>query len=77
MNGEVSTQYAGRAGEHRVVSELLFRGYNASIMSVDEGLDIVATQGESLYNIQVKTANVKKGGRYEATLSISSFEKHN
>lgn len=43
--GEFSTQYTGRVGEHRVVSELLFRGYNASIMSVDEGLDIVATRG--------------------------------
>ncbi len=52
----ISTQYVGKAGEHLVVSELLFKGYNASIMSVDEGLDIVATKGERLYNIQVKTS---------------------
>ena len=28
--------YTGKGGEHLVTSELLFRGYNASIMSVDE-----------------------------------------
>lgn len=54
---QISTQYVGKAGEHFVVSELLFRGYNASIMNVDEGLDIVATKEGKLYNIQVKTSN--------------------
>lgn len=73
----ISTQYIGKAGEHLVVSELLFRGYNASIMNVDEGLDIVATKGERLYNIQVKTANENKFNNYVFDLRISSFEKHN
>jgi len=74
---QISTQYIGKAGEHLVVSELLFRGYNASIMNVDEGLDIVATKGERLYNIQVKTANENKFNNYVFDLRISSFEKHN
>jgi len=74
---QISTQYVGKAGEHLVVSELLFRGYNASIMNVDEGLDIVATKGERLYNIQVKTANENKFNNYVFDLRISSFEKHN
>jgi HB1, ASXL, restriction endonuclease HTH domain/PD-(D/E)XK endonuclease len=74
---QISTQYIGKAGEHLVVSELLFRGYNASIMNVDEGLDIVATKGEHLYNIQVKTANENKFNSYVFDLRISSFEKHN
>ncbi len=73
----IGTQYTGKAGEHRVVSELLFRNYNASIMNVDEGLDIVATKGEKLYNIQVKTSNENKFNRYTYDIRISSFEKHN
>ncbi|MEW6378857.1 MAG: HTH domain-containing protein [bacterium] len=74
---KVSSLYIGRAGEHLVVSELLFRGYNASIMSVDEGLDIVATKEERLYNIQVKTSTENKFNYYVFDLRISSFEKHN
>ena len=73
----VSTQYVGKAGEHLVVSELLFRGYNSSIMGVDEGMDIVATREERLFNIQVKTANENKFNYYAFDLRISSFEKHN
>ena len=73
----ISTQYIGKAGEHLVVSELLFRGYNASVMSVDEGLDIVATKDEHLYNIQVKTSTENKFNYYVCDIRISSFEKHN
>jgi len=46
-------------------------------MNVDEGLDIVATKRERLYNIQVKTANENKFNNYVFDLRISSFEKHN
>lgn len=74
---QISTQYVGKAGEHLVVSELLFKGYNASIMSVDEGLDIVATKEEHLYNIQVKTSTENKFNQYISDIRISSFEKHN
>lgn len=74
---QISTQYVGKAGEHLVVSELLFRGYNASMMDVDEGLDIVATKGERLYNIQVKTSNENKFNNYVFGLRVTSFEKHN
>lgn len=74
---QISTQYIGKAGEHLVVSELLFRGYNASIMSVDEGLDIVATKDERLFNIQVKTSTENKFDLHLSDIRISSFEKHN
>lgn len=73
----ISTQYIGKAGEHRVVSELLFRGFNASIMDVDEGIDIVATKERSLYNIQVKTSNENKFKYFVFDIRISSFEKYN
>jgi len=69
------SQYIGTAGEHLVVSELLFRGYNASTMSVDEGLDIVATKDNKLFNIQVKTANENKFNKYVYDIRKISFEK--
>jgi len=34
---EISSGHVGIAGEHAVASELLFRGYNTSLMSVDIG----------------------------------------
>jgi hypothetical protein len=57
--------YIGKAGEHAVCSALLLRGFNASIMSVDEGMDIVATKDDQLYELQVKTAKTypKKTGQ--------------
>jgi len=74
---QISTQYVGKAGEHLVTSELLFRGFNATIMSVDEGMDIVATKENRLYNIQVKTSNENKYNSYIFDIRITSFEKHN
>lgn len=74
-NETTSTQYIGSAGEHLVISELLFRGYNASRMSVDEGLDIVATKDNKLFNIQVKTANENKFNKYVYDIRKISFER--
>ncbi len=70
------SQFIGKAGEHLVVSKLLFQEFNANIMSVDEGIDVVATKGDRVYNIQVKTAN-EKHGKYITDISISSYQKHN
>lgn len=42
------------------MSELLFRGYNASIMSADEGVDITASKGDKFFFIQVKTSFFKE-----------------
>lgn len=50
------TLFIGRAGEYAVMSELLFRGYNANEMSVDDGIDIIASKNNVVYYIQVKTA---------------------
>jgi hypothetical protein len=59
-----------------VVSELLFRGYNASIMPVDEGIDITAIKGDKLFNIQAKTSNKNKFNKHVITIRVSSFERH-
>ena len=43
------TGFAGRGGEYAVMSELLFRGFNVSLMSVDKGVDIVAANDKDKY----------------------------
>lgn len=72
----VDGSYIGKAGEYLVCSELLFKGFNASIMSVDTGLDIVATKGNRLYDIQVKTARLNKFNIYVFDVRKVSFERH-
>lgn len=52
-----SSNFIGSAGEHSVLGELLFRGYNAAIMTVDEGIDLVASKNGRYFHIQVKTAS--------------------
>lgn len=74
---KISSQYIGKGGEHIVVSELLFRGYNASIMGVDEGIDIVAIKENKQFNIQVKTARENKQKMYAFDIRMGPFEKHN
>ncbi len=75
---EIEGGYIGKAGEHAVLSELLFRGYNAALMSVDVGVDIVATKDNETFNIQIKTRNIsKKHGAFYFNLRIASFERHN
>ncbi|MCY4161439.1 MAG: HTH domain-containing protein [Flavobacteriaceae bacterium] len=59
-----NSQYIGKAGEFYVASELLFRGYNASIMSLDEGMDIIALKNNKLFSIQVKTSNLHRNNSY-------------
>lgn len=73
----VESGYIGKAGEYLVCSELLFRGFNASIMSVDTGLDIVATKESRLYGVQVKTARLNKFNTYVFDVRKVSFERHN
>jgi hypothetical protein len=47
--------FTGRGGEYSVLGELLFNGYNANVMAVDEGIDIYATKNNFIFFIQVKT----------------------
>lgn len=59
-NSSCDKIFCGKGGEFAVVSELLFRGYNASIMSADEGVDITASKGDKFFFIQVKTSFFKE-----------------
>jgi len=68
--------FTGKGGEHLVCSELLFRGFNASIMSVDVGMDIVAVKENQLFGIQVKTSNLNSFDTYVFDIRKVSFERH-
>lgn len=70
-----NTLYIGSAGEMSVCSELLFRGYNVSRMSVDDGVDIVAIKNGKTYYIQVKTVLVKSKN-FGVKISEKSFERY-
>jgi Holliday junction resolvase len=67
--------FTGKAGEHLVCSELLFRGFNASIMSVDVGMDIIATKNNKLYSIQIKTSNANEYNTYNINVRKVSIER--
>ncbi len=73
---KVTTQFTGCAGEHAVLSELLFWGFNSSIMAVDDGIDVVASKDNQYFHIQVKTSNCSNGS-YAYKISKDRFSvKH-
>lgn len=73
---KIESGYTGKGGEHLVCAELLLRGFNASIMSVDTGMDIIATKDHKLFSIQVKTANLNRFNTYVFDVRKVSFERH-
>lgn len=70
---KVSSQFTGKAGEFAVMSELLFYGFNASAMTVDDGIDLVASKSDSYFHIQVKTANVSAATKYQFRVTKKAF----
>jgi len=71
--------YSGKAAENLVVAELLFRGFNAQILQVDEGIDVFATniKKNELYLIQVKHTYYEKSTKSRPiSITVSSFEKN-
>ncbi|CAM1354463.1 winged helix-turn-helix domain-containing protein [Tenacibaculum halocynthiae] len=72
---KIGSGFIGKAGEHFVTSELLFRGYNASIMSVDVGMDIIATKNNKLFSLQVKTSNLHNTNSYVFDMRKVSLER--
>jgi len=67
------TAFTGKAGEHSVLSELLFFGFNASLMTIDDGIDIVASKDSNYFHIQVKTSNSTNAGKFRFTIKKKSF----
>lgn len=73
----VSTNFLGKAGEYAVMAELLYRGYNASLMSVDEGVDVVASKDNDYFHIQVKTSALGANGKYAFFIKNNAFVANN
>lgn len=73
----VSTLYLGKAGEYAVLSELLLRGYNANNMTIDDGIDIVASKNNIVYYYQVKTTAIdNKGCAYPAGIKLGGYDSY-
>lgn len=70
---KVSTQFTGKAGEFAVMSELLFFGFNVSAMTVDDGIDVIASKGESYFHIQVKTSNASASNKFQFKITRRAF----
>lgn len=70
----VSSQFTGKAGEYAVMSELLFFGFNASAMTVDDGIDVIASKDDSYFHIQVKTSNAGASGKYSFKITKRAFD---
>ena len=73
---KVGSGFTGKAGEHYVTSELLFRGYNASIMTVDIGMDVIATKENKLFSLQVKTSNLSRNNLFAFDMRKVSLERN-
>ena len=64
--------HIGKAGEYRVMSELLLRGWNPGQLAFDMGVDIILSNNTS---IQVKTVSKSCGGFYTAAMGNSKYRQ--
>lgn len=69
------TNFFGKAGEYAVMAELLFQEYNANNMTVDEGIDIIASKNNNFYFIQVKTMTLKADRKAITKITQKNFDK--
>ena len=74
-NRKKNTNFFGKAGEYAVMSELLFQEYNANNMTVDEGIDIIASKNNNFYFIQVKTMTLREDRRAGTKIAQKNFDK--
>jgi hypothetical protein len=69
--------FVGKAAEYLANAELLFRGYTAQSISVDEGLDILAYKNFQFYFFQVKHGKYNRQlGLERISITKSSFENN-
>lgn len=74
----LSTTQIGKGGEFAVVSELLLRGFNANVMTVDDGVDIFASKEKEgkFFLIQVKTTSCDVDS-FQVNIDKSSYARYN
>lgn len=66
----------GRAGETYIVAELMYRGFNASLLPVDLGVDVIAIKDSKTFYFQVKNINFDKVVSRTIPITTSSFSKN-
>lgn len=67
------SRFFGKAAELHVTAELMYRGFQAANIPVDEGLDILAVKGNKTFYFQVKHKDLTSNEPIHITKS--SFEK--
>lgn len=78
-NFDNKQRFTGKATENLVAAELLFRGFNAQLLQVDEGIDVFAlnARNNELYLIQVKHSYYEVPNKSRLiSITVSSFEKN-
>jgi len=70
------TGFIGKAGEYGVFSELLYWGFNPAMMTVDHGIDIVASKHGNYFHIQVKTANQNQTNGFNFKINRAIFNAY-
>lgn len=76
LSPDINTQYTGKAGEYAVFSELLYWGFNPAMVTVDDGVDIIASKDRKYFHIQVKTAKEIIGKPYSFNIKKNSFNRY-
>lgn len=73
LNTFNKTKHNGRAAELHVTAELIYHGFQAGDIPIDEGLDILAWKNNKTYLIQVKHKNL--ANNQSVSITKSSYEK--
>lgn len=66
----------GRATELYIVAELMYRGFNSSLLPVDLGVDVVAIKDNRTFYFQVKNISYDKVASRTISITTSSFSKN-
>lgn len=66
----------GRAAEMYIVAELMYRGYNSSLLPVDLGVDVIAIKDSKTFYFQVKNISFDKVASRTIPITTSSFSKN-
>jgi len=66
-------RFFGKAAELHVTAELLYRGFQAANIPIDEGLDVLAVKSNKTFYFQVKHKDISNNEGISVTKS--SFEK--
>lgn len=70
---EYKGEFFGVAAENLVVSELLYRGYEAYLINVDLGLDVMAQKNGKTFYFQVKNISFDNSNSRSIPITYSSY----